>query len=131
MVAVFGVLLLAIYVLGNRWAYNQFRRPKPRPWTKGNVFAQLPIVGILLALFAGLGFVGYQVQQRAELDFDGIDGASVALICVGTAVAYLALRRQWRAYQEEAPAPGVVDGGGAPGSGRPPRPNAGSRRDAA
>jgi len=130
MSAVIAALLLAAFVLLNRWSYNQFRRPNPADWTRRDSIAQLLIGVILLTMFAGPCVLLYFFQTVPETGFGMIEAILVVAVAAGTVYAYRALQRQWRGFLAEPPALSLVDGSG-PGSAQPPRPGPGAGRKAA
>lgn len=118
--AVLGALLLAVFVLLNRWSYNQFRRPAPPEWTRRDLYSQPLTAVLLLAMFAGPCFFLYHFLREADPGLSIVEVMLLVAVVVATAFAYRALQRQWRRYLGEKPRLDLVDGGRpSPGPRRP------------
>jgi hypothetical protein len=121
MTAVLGALLVAVFVLLNRWCFNQFRRPAPPEWTRRDVYSQ-PLTAILiLTMFAGPCFFLYHFLREADPGLDVIEIVLLVATIAAAGFVYRALQRQWQGYLGETPRLELIDGGG-------PRPGTGHSR---
>jgi hypothetical protein len=94
MLAVYGVLLLALSALLFTWAYGQFRAPHPKAWTTGSLAANFVILVVIGLLAFGVGMIAKAALTFASGAIQGWHMAlSAGIVVVGIALGRWLARR--------------------------------------
>lgn len=104
MFAVYGVLLLTSFTVLFLWAYGQYRRAAPKPWTTWESTSNAVILTLISLLAFGLGFLA---KALISLESNPISVVHVALIAaiIGTGFALgRAVRRRAAPHMTKRPA---------------------------
>jgi len=100
MLAVFGVLLLALSAMLFIWAYGQFRAANPRRWTTSGVTANVVVLTVISLLAFGVGMI---IKDAVNSATGTIQASHLALIA-GIVLASIVLgRRLGRRAAQDAP----------------------------
>ncbi|SLN38625.1 hypothetical protein [Oceanibacterium hippocampi] len=123
--AAIGIGLLAATAILFAWAYGQYRRPAPAPWTRIESLSIAVVLAIVSMICFGLAFLG-----SFALDLSAETGWTADLVTAGVALVLCwLLVPRLMAPARQAPQPSPAHSAGAANLGSPSGPGTPSNRN--